>query len=182
MRSALARRPARIPYATRFAWRRGFAALHREYCFRRPQIGCESCRHLSLRTIEHAGRQADEKRRAFAAPHFKSQRAAVLVDDDGARDREPLSRTLADFFCRIKRVEYTVARRFRYPRAGVADRDFNGIPVESGAYRENSEFAGVFDDIGHRMRGVDDQVEDYLIDLAQMARNQRQLAKTRIDR
>ena len=55
------------------------------------------------------------------------------------------------------------------------------LTVYAAAHRELAKIAGIFDDIGDGVRGVHQQVEDHLINFAQMARHERQIAKLRVD-
>jgi hypothetical protein len=60
----------------------------------------------------------------------------VLVDDDAARDCQPLSGTPADFLGRKKWIEYFILRRFRNTGTGICYGNFNRAAVEPCAHRE----------------------------------------------
>ena len=72
-----------------------------------------------------------------------------------------------------------VAGRLGYSGAAVADRDLHHVAVEPGAHHQLAEIAAVFDDIGNCVRRIHQQVEDHLIDLAEIARYPRQLTELR---
>ena len=60
-----------------------------------------------------AQRQAHQEGGAFAHFRLEGERAAVIVHDNGARQRQSLAGAAADFFCREKRIEQFVADVFR---------------------------------------------------------------------
>src|SRR5262249_42327931 len=114
--------------------------------------------------------QANEERRAGAGPALEAEVAAVAIDDRRARQREALAGAAAGFFGGADRVERAAADRVGDPAAGVGDRDQDGAWVlELRADRDRAAPAAVLDDVADRVRGIDNQVEEHLVELADVA-------------
>ncbi len=109
------------------------------------------------------------------------KRTAGLVDDDAARNRKALPGALADFFGGEEWLEDPAARSLGDADTGICDRDFHRIGIETRTHRNFAEAAGVLDDIRYGMGCIHQQIEDHLIDLAQVARYEWQVAELGVE-
>lgn len=110
------------------------------------------------------------KGRANVGLRCEEQVAAVFFDNDVMRQTEPLAGALADFLGREKQIEYFVLNVWRYACAIVADQYFNRLGRGFARLDSDQSFSCVF--LLDGMRGVDDQIQKYLIQLAGVAFNQ----------
>ena len=99
----------------------------------------------------------DDKCRPFPGGAVDTDRTPVLFDD-AVTDRKP--KTCAVFLGRVKGVEDFFTVRFGYTRAGVRKTDGDEVVTrrEQGGDRQGSAF-------GHRFSGVQDDVDEDLLDL-----------------
>ena len=75
-----------------------------------------------------------------------------------------------------------LANRLGDAAAGVADADHDGRRRRAASGRAIRPFRSVpLDDVADRVRGVDDEVQDDLVDVAAVARHQRQVAEIGLD-
>src|ERR1700733_13413425 len=140
-----------------------------------------SCRELSrMANINRRfDREANEEGGPLTAFGLEAQCAPMFLDDDTMRDCQSLASPLADFLCRKEWVENLIACGYGNAGAAIANRDLHHLAIEPRTHGQLAQTAAVFDDIGYRMRCIYQQVEDHLIDLAQIARYRRQLTELR---
>src|SRR5689334_14807458 len=104
----------------------------------------------------------------------------MALDNDGARNGEPLSCALPDLLGGEERIEDTFSVFRLDATTVVRDGDFD---VLIALRRRNGDRALVYAFAGSLdgMRGVNDEVEKYLIQLADIAHHLWQLAELRDD-
>src|SRR6185437_1414555 len=98
----------------------------------------------------------------------------MLLHDDGTSDGEALPRTLADFLRREERVEDPFQILLRYTAAIVLEHDLHESPGRRRSDPDASRAhvaSGGLDGVG----GIDDEVQEDLIELAHVAHDERQL-------
>src|SRR5687767_12130095 len=100
-------------------------------------------------------RQTDGEARALADLAVAGDRAAVFLHD-AVRDREPEAGALANLLGREERIVDARQLLGRNARAGVADFDDRAAAVLARHDREPAPF-------GHRVPGVEEQVQEYLL-------------------
>src|SRR5260370_42426908 len=110
---------------------------------------------------------------------METRRASGVVHAEAACTGEALPSAFSAFLGREERVEDLVARRFGDAGAGVPNRDLDRLAVEPCAYRDLAESTGVIDYVRYRVRRIHQQVQDHLVDLAEIARHGGQLAELR---
>ena len=119
-----------------------------------------------------ADRQLDGERRAAApAPDFTRDPAAVLLDDR-VGDGQAEAGALADFLRREERIEDPRLHVLRHPRPVVVDLEDDRVALEIVPGAEDQRAAAVGAE--HRLLGVDDQVEQHLLDLVRIGEHLRQ--------
>src|SRR6476619_6043934 len=99
----------------------------------------------------------------------------MLLDHHGVRDGEPLAGAASDRLGGEERLEDPLACPLGNAAAGVLDTDLG--PVVYAARRDGDDALGarpLAAHVGNRVRGVDQQVEDYLVELAGQTGNERQ--------
>lgn len=101
----------------------------------------------------------------------------MFIDDNRACQSQTLPRTFSHFLGREKRIEYLGANALGNSGAGVCNRNDDAIAILPSAHSDAAFFAGLFDDVTDRVRGVDEQVEKHLVQVAQMAVDGRQSAQ-----
>src|SRR5271163_2107939 len=111
---------------------------------------------------------------AVAHFRFEGERAAVLFDDDGARQGEALAGTFADFFGGEKRIEDLSANPFRDSGAAILHGDDDAVAVLASTDDDEAFFTGNFHDVSNGVGRVDEQVQEDLIEIAEMTGDGRQ--------
>src|SRR4029079_13241509 len=117
----------------------------------RLRLRCAAARHVAA-----GDREADVELAARAELAVEGEPAAVLLDDDRARDREALAGAATDLLGRVERVEDVRADRVGDRGPGVADRDDDLIALGPGPDRDPAARAGSAHRVADRVRGVDD--------------------------
>ncbi len=109
-----------------------------------------------------AHRNLDEERRARALLRLHPDAAAVLLYD-GVRHGEPEAGSLSDLFRREERIEDPILHLFGKPGPIVVDLDDDRftIAIVPGAHGQRAAAVGAL----HRLLGVDDQIQQDLLDL-----------------
>ena len=101
-------------------------------------------------------------------PHLgiEGQGPAVLLDDDGSRDREPLARAAPHLFVGEEGIEDESVNGFGNPATGVADVDIGEVAFRPGPHLDETFTIGATDDFVDGVRGVDDDVQNGLTHVA----------------
>src|SRR5271156_2516924 len=120
------------------------------------------------------GWEAHAKCGASAHFRFEGERATVFFHDDGARQGEALAGTFADFLGGEKRVEYFAANSFGNPRAAIPHGDDDRVAILAGFDDDQALFTGKFHDVSNGVGRVDEQVQEDLIEIAEMTGDGRQ--------
>ena len=118
-----------------------------------------------------ADRQRDEERRAGARLGLHRDAAAVLLDDR-VGDGQAEARALADFLRREERIEDARLHVLRHARPVVVHFEDDGVAVEVVPAAQDERAAAVGRE--HRLLGVDDQVEQHLLELVRIGEGERQ--------
>src|SRR5262245_59393887 len=119
--------------------------------------------------------QVKNKRRAFSRFRFETGLASVFFDDAAVDDGQALARAFAYGFGGEERFKNARAVRFRNARARVAHADFGVITLPPGAHGDLAFAARIlFDDVADGVGGIDDQIEDDLVEFAEEAGDGRQ--------
>src|SRR4051794_8742360 len=90
---------------------------------------------------------------------------AVMSLDDGAADRKPDTHAVA--LCRVEGVEQLVHAAGVETHAGIPHAETHTLAVLP--LSSDQQFPGAIVHISHRVRGVAEQVEDYLLELDPIA-------------
>src|SRR5271165_384027 len=142
-----------------------------------PLLSCEqfSCEHLGFGLRFGLEGKMDDEGGALAVLGFEVNRAAMLVDDAGVGDGQSLAGALAHLFRCEKRIENAAAGLFRDAGAGVLDSDFGEVGEIPGANRDLAfPFAAISHHVGDGMGGIDQKIQDDLVELPREARNRGQ--------
>src|SRR5579883_1669274 len=129
----------------------------------------------SAKGVFGAGGEGEDEGAAAAGRALEGDGAAVLVDDDRAGDREALAGAAADFAGGEIRLEDLRLQLVGDAAAGVAHRDADGVLLAPGLDPDPAEGAAA--GVGDREGGVDDQLEEHLAEVADVAGDQRQRAE-----
>src|SRR5271155_3774679 len=127
------------------------------------------------------GWEAHAKCGASAHFRFEGERATVFFHDDGARQGEALAGTFADFLGGEKRVEYFAANSFGDSRAAIPHGDDDRVAILAGLDHDQALFTGNFHDVSNGVGRVDEQVQEDLIEIAEMTGDGRQDAEIGFD-
>src|SRR5450755_4709829 len=100
-----------------------------------------------------------------------------MAVDDRSRDSQSLAAAAADLLGGKEGVEHALGDLRGDTAAAVNDSDRYVVRRGGGADVDAAALAGVSDHVGDRVTGVDDQVEDHLIEAAGVALYQRDLAE-----
>src|SRR5262249_17474562 len=119
--------------------------------------------------------QADDERCTDAGLALDLDEATVFVNDDGSGYRQPLPGAPTDFLCCEEWVEDFVDILFWNAAAIVRKLNPHPIPYMlcCDADAASPRFLAGFPD---RVRGIDDEIEEDLVDLPNVADHIRQLA------
>ena len=98
----------------------------------------------------------------------RPQSSAVSFYDRTA-DRQP--HTHAVSFCRVEGIEQALEARWRQPRTRIPHRDEHAVRL--GRPGADQRFSRAVTVAAHRLQGVDDQVEDHLLQLNPISLNER---------
>src|SRR5690242_10935236 len=109
------------------------------------------------------------ERRAMAKGGVEGEAATVTGDDDAASNRQSLTGPAADTLGAEERIEDPVANALRDPDAGVGNRNQDMVAVASATHGDDAFAIGSRDGISDGVRGVDQDVQDDLVDLAGVA-------------
>jgi len=101
----------------------------------------------------------------------------MLVDHHAPGNSEPLTGAAADLLGREERIEDALLDRLRDTAAGVADAHDDVAVVGRGGDRDATAHAGGLGVIGDRVGGIDDDIEEGLVELADVAHHKWQLAE-----
>src|SRR4051812_33085249 len=126
---------------------------------------------------EHQRDAHEELSPAFAAREIEA--ASVSLDHHRARDGQALPRTAPHVFGREEGVEDGILNRVRNPIAVVGDLDQHVGAYDRGADTDSA--APTATAILYRVRGVDQQIQEYLIELTHVTRHERKVAQIELD-
>src|SRR5690348_5898124 len=90
----------------------------------------------------------------------------MLLDDDRMRNRKTLPSPFPDRLRRKEWVEHFGLDCWRDSAAGVRDSDFRHAVAVARADVYSALFARIVDDIRNGMGGVDNQVQNYLVEFS----------------
>src|ERR1019366_3351859 len=121
--------------------------------------------------------QANEERRSHAHRRLEPEFPTMHVLDDGPREREPLPDAAADLLRREERVEDALSDGLGDPGPGVGDGDDDALAVEPGSHADGALAVAPVRSALDRVGGVRDEVEEHLLDVVRVARDEGQLAK-----
>ena len=111
-----------------------------------------------------------------ALPHFRFEvnPSVVFVDHHRVCNGQALPGSLADFFGSEKGIEDSGLHVFRNSRARILDSDLDALLAIPRLHFDFSFSAAAFcDDVANGVRGIDDQVENDLVEFAGQAGDQR---------
>src|SRR5579864_2801274 len=131
----------------------------------RLRDGC-NCRSAS-------GRKAHKKSTAGSVGIIHAGDLASMLPHDAVTNAQAEASSLADFFCRVERLED--AFRLRNPRSVVSDRDLH----PSLALRRGDLDAPHATDFAHGVIGIVQDVEKHLLELIRIPKNRRNV-RTRV--
>src|SRR5208337_2415377 len=115
----------------------------------------------------------NEESRASSDFRFEPDFSRVFLDDGAVRQSQALAGAFANLFGGKEGIEYLGANRLRYPASGVGDGNLRKVSLDAGA-QGNQALVSVLDLVLDGVGGIDDQVENDLIQLSHMAGDQRQ--------
>src|SRR5207244_2181810 len=120
-------------------------------------------------------REANKEGRALANAALEGQRATVLIDNHGTRDRKALSRAPPHALRRVEGVEDPTANLLRNPSACIGDAQLDPAVLLASADGDRATRVGVRADcVLDRVGGVDHDVQDGLVELTGEARDERE--------
>ena len=90
----------------------------------------------------------------------------MFFNDHGVGDIQPLTGALADIFGGEERIENPGSRRFGYAGSGILYANFYPVIASFGRDGDDTLLATFVYYIANRVGRFDDQIEDYLIELA----------------
>src|SRR5579871_5564511 len=107
--------------------------------------------------------------------YFRFQRdlASMLLDNQGMRQREALPGALTHGLGRKEGIENFRLNRFGNAATGVTDADLRVVSLLPRADVDGAFVAGIADDVADGVGGVDDQIQNDLVELAGDARYRR---------
>ncbi len=108
---------------------------------------------------------------AFPLLRFESERSAVPFDNNRTRHGQALPGAFSDYFGGKKRVKDFVLHFFWNSAAGVGDRNFDIVSIEPGRNPDEALLARSLYDVTDCMRSVDQEIEEDLIDVPEIANN-----------
>ena len=138
---------------------------------RRRRLPARPSRRADAARSPRDDRQLDGERRAAAGRALRPDPPAVLLDDAVA-DRQAEARALARLLRREERVEDAAQRLGAHAGAAVAERRRHGAVATP---RADAQRALRRSSVGaHRLLGVDDDVQEHLLDLVRVEHRLRQ--------
>jgi hypothetical protein len=115
----------------------------------------------------------DEERRSPANLGFEPDLSLVFPHHHAVRQRQPLPRPRANLSRGEERLEYAPLNVGRNPMSRIAHRDLGKLPPPPRAHSNLSLF-GLLRPLPNSMRGIHNQIQHYLVDLARMAQHRGQ--------
>ena len=109
----------------------------------------------------------------------RTRDAAAVLLHDRVGDRQPEARALADLLRREERIEDLRLHLFRNPGPIVVDLEDDRVAVRVVPGAHDQHAAAVRGE--HRLLGVDDQIEQHLLELMRIGEHLRQAGGERVD-